>query len=293
MRVTDRQIFEGANQRLGQARSRMETATQEASTGLKVVHPGDDAAAAGQIVARRLDATRQAAIKGTVDAANDELASTDGALDAIGIALTRARELAVQIANPVYTPAQRQGAAEEIDGLFKTVVAQLNTRVGQRFVFGGFKDGTQPFTAAGVYQGDTGVRQVEIAPGVQQPISVRADVMAAGANGGTDVLATLAALSAAMSSNNVANIRNGLDGLDAGIQQVAQARVQVGSAMVVLDAASAASRAGKDDAVTALSHLTEVDAFEAATKLALSQRGLEAAIQASAKGFQLTLLDKL
>jgi flagellar hook-associated protein 3 FlgL len=293
MRVTDRQIFEGANQRLGTARSRMEAATREASTGLKVVHAGDDAAAAGQIVARRLDATRQAALKGTVDAANDELATTDGALDAIGNALTRARELAVQIANPVYSAGQRQSAAQEIDGLFKTVVAQLNTRVGQRYVFGGHQDDAPPFTAAGVYQGDTGVRQVEIAPGVQHAVSVRADGMAAGANGGTDVLATLSALSAAMASNNVANVRNSLDGLDAGIQQVASARVQVGAAMVVLDAAGVASRAGKDDALTALSRLTEADTFESASKLALSQRGLEAAIEASAKSFQLSILGKL
>ena len=160
-------------------------------------------------------------------------------------------------------------------------------------MFAGFQDATQPFTAAGAYQGDTGVRQVEIAPGVQQGISVRADVMIAGANGGTDVLATLAAMSTALRTNNVANVRNAIDGLDAGTQQVANARVQVGAAMVVLDAASTASRAGKDDAVAALSHLTEADAFEAATRLSLSQRGLEAAIQASAKSFQLTLLDKL
>lgn len=293
MRVTDRQIFEGAQARLGTARARAEAATQEASTGLRVIHPGDDPAAAGQIAARRLDATRHDAIRGAADAANDELASTDGALDAVGAALSRARELAVQLSNPTYSAAQRASSAAEIDGLFETVVAQMNTRVGQRYVFGGFKDGAPPFDAAGVYQGDANVRQIEIAPGVRQAVSVRADVAISGVGGGADVLATLKALSTALTTNNVANVRNSLTGLDAGIVQVASARAQVGSAEAVLDATSAAGRAASDDAATAISHLAEADTIASASKLALAQRALDAALTASAKSFQLSLLDKL
>lgn len=293
MRVTDRQIFEGAAARTSAARARAEAATSEASTGLRVIHPGDDAAAAGQIAARRMDATRHDAIRGAVDAANDELAATDGALDAVGTALIRARELTVQLANPVYTAQQRASAAEEIDGLFKTIVAQMNTRVGQRYVFGGFKDGTEPFTAAGVYQGDTGARQIEIAPGVKQTVSLRADVAIAGANGGTDVLGTLSALSAALNANNIPNIQNALTGLDAGIGQVALARTQTGAAMAVLDVASSVGRASRDAALTSISHLAEADTIESASKLALAQRALDAALTASAKSFQLSLLDKM
>ncbi len=293
MRVTDRSIFEAANRNVGAARERAELATQEASSGLRVIHPGDDAAAAGQIAGRRLDESRYGAIKGAVEAANDELASTDGALDAVGSALSRARELAVQLANPIYSAAQRASAAEEIDGLFKTVVAQMNTRVGQRYVFGGFKDGAPPFSAAGVYLGDPGVRQVEIAPGVRQAVSVRADVAISGVGGGTDVLGTLSALSAAMTANNIAGIQNSLNGLDTGIIQISSARSQAGSSMVVLDAASAASRAGRDAATTSVAGLAEADTIESASKLALAQRALDASLTASARSFQLSLLDKL
>ncbi len=293
MRVTDRLIYEGAQRRIGAARERSEAATAEASTGIRVAQPGDDPAAAGQIASRRIEATRFQAIHDAVGAANDELAATDGALDSVGQALSRARELAVQLSNASYSPAERAAAASEVDGLMKTAIAALNTQVGQRYLFGGFLDGAPPFTAAGAYVGDTGVRQVEIAPGVLQTVSVRADIAAKGVGGGVDVLTTLSALTAALTTNNVAGIQNSLTGLDSGIVQIATARSQAGSSMGVLDAAGAATRAGKDGALTSLSHLADADAVDSASRLALAERALDAALTASAKSFQLTILGKL
>jgi len=41
------------------------------------------------------------------------------------------------------------------------------------------------------------------------------------------------------------------------------------------------------------SRLMDVDAIEAASRMALNQRALEAALEASAQSFKLSLLDKL
>ena len=42
----------------------------------------------------------------------------------------------------------------------------MNTQEAGRYLFGGNIDRTPPFDAAGTYAGDTGVRQVEVAPGL-------------------------------------------------------------------------------------------------------------------------------
>jgi len=81
--------------------------------------------------------------------------------------------------------------------------------------------------------------------------------------------------------------------LGKGIDQLEGARVQAGTMQNMLSMAASAAETATVSATERKSKLTEVDAFEAATKLALAQRAMEAAISASATSFKLTLLDKL
>jgi flagellar hook-associated protein 3 FlgL len=241
----------------------------------------------------RAKAARLEAIAATAVRASDELVTADGALDAVTQAVARARELAVQLSSGTYGAAERAGAAEEVRGLLSGAVASLNAEVGGRYVLGGNVDGTPPFNAAGNYTGDTAVRQVEIAPGVLQAASVRADVAVMGVGGGVDLLATLSALATALSANDLTGVRAALDPLTQSTAQLARARTETGNAMATLDAAVTASRIGRDEATAAAANLTDADAVQAASELIRSQRALDAALTATAQGFKLTLLDKL
>lgn len=293
MRVTDRLIFQGATTNLGRAREKEELASQEAQTGIRVNHPGDDPGAAGLIVTHRVEQKRFAAIQQSVGRASDELGSTDGALDTVTNSLARARELAVQLSNGTYSANERAGAAVEISGLVQSVLGALNTKVGSHYVFGGNKDQAPPFDPAGNYAGDDGIHQVEIAPGVYQAASVNANVGIKGSAGGVDVIATLQALQAALQSNNVAGVQASLNPLEQSTSQVSNMRAQVGSSMNVLDAATAINKASSDSATSKISTLADADAIASASNLALAERSLEAAYTAASKSFQLTLVDKL
>ncbi|MEW5738130.1 MAG: flagellar biosynthesis protein FlgL [Myxococcota bacterium] len=293
MRVTDRLLFENAARHAASARERFEAASREAATGVRVRHPEDDPAAASVMARTISQAGRDGAIAKTLGTASDELAHAELALDGVSAALSRARELAVQLSNATYSANERAAAAQEVNGLFETVLGQLNRKVGHRYVFGGFQDDAPPFDATGAYLGDTGVREVEVAPGVTVPASIRADVALKGAGGGVDVLATLQALSTALAANNVAGVQGTLDALDTGIAQVARARSEAGSHLNVMDAAGAAALAARTDAQARLSHLADADIIDAASRLAQAERALDAALTAAARTFQPSLLDKL
>jgi flagellar hook-associated protein 3 FlgL len=293
VRVTDSMIFDRAIASCGAARDRAQQATDEACSGLRVVHPGDDPPAAGLSIIHRQRQAREESILASTQRANDELSSADGALNGLGNLLSRARELAVQMSNATYSANERTSAAQEASSLLQGAIALLNTEAGGRYLFGGNQDGSPPFDATGNYLGDSAVRQVEVAPSVLQAVSLRADVIAKGAGGGTDVLATLQALSTALAANDVPGVQATLTGLDASIQQVAAGRAQAGTAMTVLDSAAQVASTARDASKEAVSHELEADTIESASKLALAQRALEAALSASAQSFQLTLLDKL
>jgi flagellar hook-associated protein 3 FlgL len=293
VRVTDKLIFERAAARSGAARERVESAVAETSTGQRVRHPGDDPAAAGLIVGHRLGATRAGALGEAAGRAADELLAADGALAGLGDLFSRARELAVQLANPTYSANERAGAAVEAKGLFEAGVALLNTRVGNRYIFGGRRDESPPFDAAGAYLGDAGVRRVEIAPGVLEDASVRADVIAKGTGGGVDALTALQSLATALGANDVAGVRASLGDLDAAIGQISLGRARAGTSMNLFDTAVSAARVSKDAETSQISHLADADVIESSSRLALAQRALDAALTASAKSFDLTLLKKL
>ena len=293
MRVTDRLVFQQATSDLAAARTRAENAQHVASTGLRVEQPGDDPAAAGALAAAPLAQARYTAIGAAAGLASDELQSAGGALDTVGTALSRARELAVQLANGTYSASDRTGGASEVDGLVSTVIGALNLKVGDRYVFGGTKDDAPPFDAAGNYAGDAGVRQVEIAPGVLQDASVQADAAIKGAGGGVDVLATLGKLHDALAANDPAAVTATLDDLDTSIDQVSTARAQAGVAMNALDTAVTASKAAADDVQTRASKLSDADVIDSATQLAAAQTALQASMAATAQGFQLSLINYL
>jgi flagellar hook-associated protein 3 FlgL len=293
MRVTDKMIFDRATSQTGKAQGRLQDAVNENASGLKLEHAWDDPAGVAPVVAHRLAVKRFQAIEKVAGRASDELVAADNALSGVADVLSRARVLAVQLANPTYSAEDRLGASEEVRQLSQHVIGLLNTQVGNRYIFGGNQDDAPPFLADGTYLGDTGVRRVEVFPGVLQDASIRADVMAKGVGGGIDILETLNELSTALGANDVAAIQSSLDPLDGSITQVSVGRAQTGAVMNTLDVAVSSSRLAANQEQVNIATITEADVFQSATNLALAQRALEAALTASVRSFDLSLLKKL
>jgi flagellar hook-associated protein 3 FlgL len=293
MRVTDSMMYDRAALNAARSREKQQAALEEVSSGQRVVHPGDDPASAALIIRHRQTAGRLEAIAQVSARANEDLGAADTALQSIADVATRARELALQLGSDSYNAVDRANAAGEIDGLFQQALGLANTQSAGRYVFGGTNDGTPAFDAAGNYLGDTGVRQLEIAPGVFEDASVRGDLALTAAGGGVDLFATLRALSTALTTNDAAGIRGALPSLETATRQVTDSLVRVGSIMNFFDTAQTAGRVGRDAAIKSIASEGEADLLQSASRLTLANHALEATLSASAQSFRLTLLDKL
>jgi flagellar hook-associated protein 3 FlgL len=293
MRITDQQIYALANTNIQTARQEQAIAQGQVSSGKAVVHPWDDAGNAGLVAVQANQIERQGALASVAGRASDELTAADGAMDQVTTTLTRAHELAVQLANDTYNASDRANGAVEVQQLFAAVVSQLNVKAGDRYVFGGMRDGAPPFTAAGAYVGDANVRQVEIAPGLMQDASIRADQAFKGSGGGIDVLTELTTLQTALSTNNAVGIRAAVQSLGDGITQVSNFRARAGGMQNVFDVAQASAQQFGNSATDSKSKLEDADFFAASTRLAAAQTGLQATLSAAAQSFKLSLLDKL
>ena len=293
MRVTDKMIFQNAAANAAKSRDRAQTAMEQVSTGMRVVHPGDDPTVAAMMVRGQQTVDRMNAISQNASRAGDEVDAADSALQSLGDVLARARELAVQMGNDSYSATDRAGAATEIDGLVQQAVTLMNTNVNGRYIFGGNKDQTAPFDTAGNYNGDTAVRQVEVAPGVLEDSSVRADVAVKGVGGGVDIFATLQALSTALKTNNGDAIRGSLTDLTTSTTQVTTTLAHVGAMGDAFATAQTLAKSTSDATTKNVANQSEADVIESSSQLALANSALNATLTAAAQSFNLSLVNKL
>src|SRR5882724_10874953 len=293
MRVTDRMMFDTATLNAAKSRDRAQAAMEEVSTGMRVEHPGDDPAVAAAMVRGRQVVDRLNAINQNAGRAGDEVNAADDALQGLANVLARARELTVQMGNDTYSATDRAGAATEVDALLRQAVTLMNRDVNGRYIFGGDQDRTPPFDAAGNYTGDTTVRQVEVAPGVLEDASVRADINVKGGGGGVDLFASLQALSTALTTNNGNGIRGALTNIDAATTQVTTTLAKVGSMGDAFATAQTLATNTRDATIKTVSTQAEADVIESSSKLALANNALNATLTAAAQSFRFSLVDKI
>ncbi len=293
LRFTDQLAFNQVQTNTATLASKAEAAQIEASTGIRVQHPGDDPAAAALIVSHQSALTRLTGTSTAMQRATDELNSADGSLASVVSLIQQAKQTATQMANGTNNASDRAAAAPQIQNTISQISAMMNARVGNRYVFGGDKDSTPPFDASGNYSGDTNVRQIEIAPGVNQAVSVRADVALKGTGGGVDVFATLSALNTALTNNDQSGITASIDQLNTALTQVTNVRSAGGTYVNALDTATTVNASAQTDEQAQISSLQDADPITSASQLTLSQTALQAAISSASQMFQFTLADKL
>jgi flagellar hook-associated protein 3 FlgL len=95
------------------------------------------------------------------------LTNSEQALSEISEIIMRAKEIAIGQASGASSNAEtRLGVAEEVSQLYQQAVSAANRRIGDRYIFGGYKTSQPPVDADGKFRGDNGQVMVEIAKDV-------------------------------------------------------------------------------------------------------------------------------
>jgi flagellar hook-associated protein 3 FlgL len=313
MRISERQIFDGANLRSQVARSRMDEATEVASSGLRINTAADDPAGAAFVTRAKADETRLQSFIDTLGVTADMTQASDLALGDAGTALQSMYELAVQMGNDTMNATDRQSAITQLDNMRGLLLENLNRKFDNRTLFAGSREDGPAFdpnsVPPGAFLGDTNLRTVETAPGVTQVVQQRVDLTVNDATitfddpnnlTGTPPAPTptqvsmfqaLENLRVALDNNDAPAIRALIAPLSAYVGKMADARAEAGAQQVALEGAIEVSSTVRDNTRESRADVEDADSVEAFSELQFSQRALEAALQASAKGFSLSLLD--
>ena len=287
MRVTESRLIDLAQSGMAKANTELGDASTTMSSGMRVEKPSQDPASWADGMRVHV---RQIISNGRGEAigrAQDSLGQTDGALDTIGTTLSRARELAVQMANGSLSSDERTAAANEVNQLRDTIISAADARGSDgQYVLAGSKSDLAPFAAAGSYAGDALGRSIETSENGTSSVTVSGNVLTAVA--GVDMLGTLASLSTALAANDVPGVQTALGSLGTGIAQVANARTQVGTRLSTLASADASRKSFELNLATIHTRDVEADPIAAASNLARAKQALDAAQTVASQLVQMT-----
>ena len=256
-------------------------AQKTAATGRRLLNPSDDPA--GMQRANLLRAMRSDIDVGRskISIANGELNGADHALDGMTSAMSRLRELAVQMSNDVMGESERGAAAAEVTQIRQALISFGNTRHGDKRLFAGQLTDTDPFESDGTYVGNSVAVSVGLTDVTSVQVTIAGDELLRGAAGGPDILANVEAFATALSANDVTGIRQGLADFDEGMSHLTEQRSLVGSRMNIASRMDVHFDAAEIGLIEEISGIEEADPVQAFSDVIRTQQAFEQAMQVS------------
>ena len=297
MRVTQNTTANLVANNLQVIRRRTEDLEQQASTGIKVSRPSDDPVSAQQILNLKARVAAGDQYGRNISNGIAWLTMGESAMAEMGNVITRAKELTLQMVTGTNNPQAITAGINELKQLKQQFLQLGNTQMNGKYIFGGFKNDTPAFDTAGNFLGTSDALMVEVDRGAPVQINYSgADLLRGGnppGSSGTDIVAAFDNLITALGANNMTTAQNQLTEFDNGLSQVLAFRTDIGARRNRLDSANNVIDEMKFSITKIMSDKQDVDIMQVISDLSKQQTAFDAAMAASAKVSQVSLLDYL
>lgn len=170
---------------------------QQIASGRRMLTPADDPVAAAQALVVRQSKGENDRFSANIAAAKDALGLNESVLAQITEVLQGARTIAINAGNGALNDADRKSLAVDISSRLTQLAGLANSRDGSGgFLYSGFQTSTEPFSLSGAvmrYNGDQGVRGIDVSPTRNLDISENGSALFEAIANGNGTFATSAA----------------------------------------------------------------------------------------------------
>lgn len=160
---------------LNKAKRKLEDLQLQGSTLRKLNRPSDNPVGNIEVLTLKSSTSDNKQYIRNIQYAQMNLNIVEQSLVQLTEVMSKAKELGIQQSSDFYAANIRKGVANEVKQLRNHALAISNKRLGQKFLFGGYKSLDQPFNNQGDYKGDKGQVTVEIAKDFFVPINITGD----------------------------------------------------------------------------------------------------------------------
>ncbi len=297
MRIANKTIYDTIKRNLLQTSDAMIRTNQVVSSGKRINRASDDPVGQVTVLGLRSSLANIEQLGRNIVMGRSWLNMAESAMTQTQEILSDAKALAVQMANATQGPAQRESAAQEVEGYIEQVLSAANTDVDGRYLFAGTKTDTGPFVydrdqRQVAYEGnDTGFK---VRIGKDMEVEVGRDGRDVfGAPGGDNMFETLIDLADSLRGNDVAGIEKAMGELDAHSDSINSSIAENGARSVRLDLRESIIEDLDLSYTERKSQLEDADLAEAVVDLKTKELAYQAALVSSSKVMQLSLVNYL
>jgi flagellar hook-associated protein 3 FlgL len=299
MRITQRAVGLTSLQGLNYNLAALNNLQQQLTSGKTISKPSDDPTGTNTSMITHQGIAGLTQQARNISDGQTFLDASDSALQDMLSQIQRVRDLTVQALNSGAQDTQSEGAiATEITGVRQSLIGQANQVVQGRPLFGGVTSGVQAYDASGAYVGIGGANGVAVKPltrRVSDVETIRVDITGPEAFGdpasGKDLFSVVNSVVAHVGDTTV--LSDDLDDLDGAINGLLAAAADVGTRSARMQTAATVNSSQGLNLKTQLSATEDIDLPKTIMELQMQQNGYQAALQATAKVIQPTLLDFL
>lgn len=270
---------------------------EELATGLRVNSPSDDPLAARIAINLRQTMSREDQYLTNISGANMQLLETVTAIQSVVDTLQRANEITLQGSNGTMAQAQRDQLAVEANQLIESVLMEANHQTNGKYIFGGTRTLNAPYVPTRNAQGEiTSVAYAgnieKISVAVADGVSVVVNEPGRNAFQSTqDVLQLLINIRDNLRTSDLPALQQRLAELKRGQDQALASVARIGATQNRLERLTANTEDHIQQLKVALSDAIEADYAETIMNLNAQTNAFQAALSASARVIQQSLLD--
>ena len=298
-RVTQGTISQVTIEGLQAALGRTQSLQEQLATGKQISRPSDDPGGAVAALTYRADIRRTDQYTRNAQNGMDWLGTADSTLTGMLAQIRRARDLTLQGSNASMSPDERTALAAEVDTLRDGLIGMANTKYLDRPIFGGTVSNPSGTTVAydpnGNYLGDNGQVNRNIAPGVQVTVNVNGPQVFG--TGATNLFNVLGQISQDLRAGTPASVNSltqtDLGNLDSALKQVQNTLAVVGARSDRVQTMKNLHDTAIVNLKSGLSEVEDADLPKTITDLQLQQVSYQAALAATAKVIQPSLVEFL
>jgi flagellar hook-associated protein 3 FlgL len=298
VRITQRAValtsLQGLNRNL-EAVGRLQ---QQLTSGRQINAPSDSPTGTNRAMQTRGDAAATAQYARNISDGRSRLDATDSALTSMLEQVRKVRDLTVQAGNTgALSPTALEGIATEADQLQQSLLALANSTLQGRPLFGGIATGNAAYAADGSYLGRGGGDGQQVLRRVSDTEVIRVDITGAEAfvdpDTGEDLFAVIGDVVTAMRAGDSAGLSAGLARIDGVMGAMLTAVADVGARARRIESAEQVTADRELTLTQRLAETENIDLPKTIMELEMQKVGYEAALSATAKSLQPTLVDFL
>lgn len=149
LRPTQASTFDQVLRGINQNTQRLIRAQEQTATGRRILRPSDDPVGAATSISLRQQISSLASYQASVDDGQPIVETAATEVEAASGLLTEARALLLQGLNGSLSQEDRESIADQVEEVAQALLEVSNARFGDRFLFSGTENGSNPFVVIG------------------------------------------------------------------------------------------------------------------------------------------------